>query len=151
MAFNLYKGKTKLMHFEKDTAAELRAGGLVTLTDSGTVVPVGNDSDDKILGVARRTDTTTDSSIVPIEVPVESAVEWLIDVDSDAGAADSDVGRYVNVDTTGGNSVLAGDSSGMRVDISDSVAGSILVTGVLSTTRIRGVIANTAFHQTFDT
>ena len=151
--FIRHRGKTKLMYFEKDTTEQTRDGGLVSFNlDSGQIVRVGNDSDDKILGVARRNDTVADSSTdVPVEVPVESAVEWLIDLDSDGGAADSDVGRYVNVDTTGGNSVNAGDSAGMRVDISDSVAGSILVTGIVSATRIIGVIANTAFHQTFDT
>jgi len=55
------------------------------------------------------------------------------------------------VDTTGGASVNAGDSCGMRVDISDSVAGSVLVTGIISGTQIRGVIVNTVWHQTFDT
>lgn len=139
------------MYFKGDTAQEVRNGGLVSLTDSATVVPARNDSTDAIIGVARRSDTLTDSSLVPVEVPVESAVEWTIDVDSDAGAVDSSVGRYVNVDTTGGNSVLAGDSAGMRVDISDSAAPQVLVTGVISTTKIIGVIANSAFHQTFDT
>ena len=126
------------------------------LTDSATVSRARNDStNDKIIGVARRSDTITDSALVPIEVPVESAVEWMIDVDSDAGAADSDVGRFVTVDTTGGNSVLAGDSGATRVDISDSgsatVATSVFVTGVVSATKIIGVIAHTAFHQTYDT
>lgn len=142
------------MYFGKDTTDQIRDGSLVGFNlDSGQVVRVGNDSDDKILGVARRNDTLTDSggAGVPVEVPVESMVEWEIDVDSDAGAADSDRGRYVNLDTVGGNSVLAGDSVGMRVDISDSVAGSILVTKVISATKIIGVIANTAGHQTFDT
>ena len=151
MAFKRYSGKTKIMYFEGDTADELRDGGLVTMTDSGTVVPAHNDSADMILGVSRRNDTITDSSMTPVEVPVETAVEWVIDVDSDAGAADSDVGRFVNVDTTGGNSVSAGDSSGMRVDISDSAAGQVFVTKVISTTKIQGVISNTAWHQTFDT
>lgn len=151
MAFKRLKGKTKIMYFEGDTADEVRDGGLVTATDSGTVVPVHNDSADMILGVARRNDTVTDSALVPVEVPVESAVEWLIDTDSDGGAADSDVFRFVNVDTTGGNSVNAGDSSGMRVDISDSTAGSIFITRRISATQVVGVIANTAWHQTFDT
>ena len=152
MAFIRYRGKTKMMLFEKDTTDQTRDGGIVTYNlDSGQIVRVGNDSDDKIVGVARRNDTVADSTFVPVEVPVESAVEWQIDLDSDGGAADSDVGRYVNIDTTGGASVNAGDSAGMRVDISDSVAGSILVTRVISATRIIGVIANTAWHQTFDT
>ena len=151
MAFKRYRGKTKYMYFKGDTALEIRDGSLVSLTDSATLTRVRNDSTDQILGVARRNDTVTDSGLVPVEVPVESAVEWIIDVDSDAGAADSDVGRTVNVDTTGGNSVLAGDSVGMRVDISDSVAGSVFVTGRVSATKIIGVINNTVWHQTFDT
>lgn len=141
------------MLFEKDTTEQTRDGGVVTWNlDSGQIIRVGNDSDDKILGVARRNDTVADSTFVPVEVPIENAVEWLIDVDSDGGAADSDVGKLVNVDTTGGNSVLAGDSCGMRVDISDSVAGSVLITKVISTTQVIGVLAgNSAWNQQFDT
>jgi hypothetical protein len=149
--FKRHRGKTKIMYFKGDTAREIREGSLVSATDSATVVPVRNDSTDQVLGVARRNDTITDSALVPVEVPVESAVEWLIDVDSDAGAADTDVFRIVNVDTTGGNSVLAGDSVGMRVDINDSAAGQIFVTARVSATKIIGVIANTVWHQTFDT
>jgi len=150
--FRKLRGKTKTMLFEKDTTDQVRDGSLVTFNlDSGQIIRVGNDSDDKIVGVARRNDTVADSTFVPVEVPVESAVEWLIDLDSDGGAVDSDIGRIVNVDTTGGNNVNAGDSAGMRVDISDSVAGSVLVTGIVSATQIRGVIVNTVWHQTFDT
>ena len=149
--FRKLRGKTKMMLFEKDTTDQVRDGSLVTLTDSGQIVRVGNDSDDKIVGVARRNDTLADSTFVPVEVAVESAVEYEVETDSDGGAVDSDIGRLVNIDTTGGNSVLAGDSVGMRVDVSDSVAGSFLITGVISTTRVRGVIVNTVFHQTFDT
>ena len=154
--FVRHRGKTKIMSFKGDTAEEVSSGGLVMLTDSATVSRARNDStNDKIIGVARRNDTITDSALVPIEVPVESAVEWMIDVDSDAGAADSDVGRFVTIDTTGGNSVLAGDSGATRVDVSDSgsatVATSVFITGVVSATKVIGVISHTAFHQTFDT
>ena len=97
--FKRYKGKTKIMYFKGDTAEEVRDGSLVTLTDSGTITRANNDSTDNIIGVARRNDTVTDSKMVPVEVPVESAVEWEIDLDSDGGALDSDVGRYVSVDT----------------------------------------------------
>src|SRR3990167_3835841 len=152
MAFRRYRGKTKLMYFEKDTTEQTRDGGLVTFNlDSGQIVRVGNDSDDKVIGVARRNDTLADSTIVPVEVPVENAVEWLIDLDSDGGALDSDVGRYINVDTVGGTSVNAGDSAGMRADISDSTNASILVTKVVSATQIIGVITNSAFTHTYDT
>lgn len=138
------------MYFKGDTARELRDGSLVSITDSGTVVPVRNDSTDRVLGVARRNDTTTDSALVPVEVPVENAVEWEIDVDSDAGASDSDVGRYCAVDTAGGASVVAGDSCGMRVDISDTGCPQVFITGVISTAKVRGTIAKTAFINTFD-
>jgi len=144
MAWKRLKGKTKLMYFKGDTAREVRDGGLVTLSDSATVVPVRNDSTDRPLGIARRNDTTTDSALVPIEVPVEKFVEWEIDVDSDGGAADSDVGRYCAVDTAGGASVLAGDSCGMRADISDTTIRTIFITGVISASKITGVLSRTA-------
>lgn len=154
--FRRLNGKTKIMYFKGDTAEETRNGGLVMLNDSASLSNVRNDStNDKIIGVARRNDTVTDSAMVPVEVPVESAVEWEIDVDSDGGAADSDVGRFVTVDTTGGNSVLAGDSQSTRVDVSDSgsatIATSVFITRVISATKVVGVIAHTAFHQTYDT
>src|SRR3990167_8045800 len=98
MAFVRHRGKTKIMYFKGDTAEEVRAGGLVMLNDSASLSRVRNDStNDKIIGVARRNDTITDSALVPVEVPVESAVEWLIDVDSDAGATDYDIGMYCSV------------------------------------------------------
>mgnify|MGYP001558029369 CR=1 FL=1 len=140
-----HRGKTKIMYFKGDTALQVRDGGLVSLTDSGTVTPVRNDSTDRVIGVARKNDTTTDSALVPVEVPVENAVEWLIDVDSDAGASDSDIGRYCAVDTTGGGSVLAGDSCGMRADVSDTVVRQIYITGRVSASKIIGVIARNAF------
>lgn len=144
MAFTRFRGKTKIMYFEGDTAREVRNGGLVGFTDSGTVVPLRNDTTDRIIGVARRNDTTTDSSMVPVEVPVEDYVEWTFDVDSDAGLTDCTVGKYIAIDTTGGGSVLAGDSAGMRVDVSDTTIRTILVTGFISTTRGIGVLARRA-------
>lgn len=144
MAFKRHRGKTKIMYFKGDTALQVRDGSLVFLTDSASISPVRNDSLDRPLGVARRNDTTTDSALVPVEVPVERFVEWEIDVDSDGGAADSDVGRYVAVDTAGGGSVLAGDSCGMRVDISDTTVRTVLVTGIVSSSKIRGVLARLA-------
>jgi len=151
MAFKRYRGKTKVMYFKGDTAREVRDGSLVSITDSATVVPVRNDSTDRVLGVARANDTTTDSAMVPVEVPVENAVEWEIDVDSDAGAADSDVGRYCAVDTAGGGSVFAGDSCGMRVDISDTNIPQVFITGRISASKVIGTISKTAWVRTVDT
>ena len=137
-------GKTKTMYFKGDTALEVRRGSLVTLTDSGTVSPLANDSLDKPLGVAKRNDTVTDSAMVPIDVPVEDYVVWYFDADSDAGLLDSDVGQLVAVDTVGGARVLAGDSAGMRVDVSDVTFPTLLITGVISGTRGICVIAKRA-------
>lgn len=144
MSWIRHRGKTKIMFFEGDTAREVRDGGLVTLTDSGTVVPVRNDTTDRPIGVARRNDTITDSALVPVEVPVEEFVEWLVDTDSDGGAADSDVGRYCAVDTTGGGSVNAGDSAGMRADVSDTTIRTLFITKIVSATRVIGVLARKA-------
>lgn len=137
------------MHFRKlDTTNQLRDGGLVQLDDSSNLEPVRNDSTDRPIGVCRQNVALTDSTqlSIPVEVPVENAVEWLIDVDSDGGLADSDVGRYCAVDTTGGGSVLAGDSCGMRIDVSDTAIRQVFITGRVSATRAIGVIAKTAFN-----
>jgi hypothetical protein len=144
--FQLHRGKTKIMYFKGDTALQVRDGGAVSLTDSATLTPARNDSTDRIIGIARRNDTTTDSAMVPVEVPVETAVEWLIDVDSDAGAADSDIGRYCAIDTVGGGSVLAGDSAGMRIDVSDTTIRQVFITGRVSATKVIGVINRLAFN-----
>ena len=148
MSFIRHRGKTKLMYFKGDTVREVRDGGLVSLTDSSTLVPVDNDSGDRVLGVARLNDTTVgnDTNVrIPVEVPVESAVEWIIDTDSDGGAADSDVGAYITVDTAGGASVNAGDSNATRVDMSDTAPARVFVTSVISATKITGVLMNTVF------
>lgn len=155
MAFKRFRGKTKLMYFKGDTAVQVRDGSLVRLNDSASIDIASNDStNDFILGVARRNDTTTDSALVPVEVPVENAVEWLINTDTDGGALDSDVGRLVTVDTAGGT--IAGDSCGLNLDVSDSSAaagpaGCVVITGIVSATQVIGVIAHSVWHQTYDT
>lgn len=153
MAFIKYRGKTKIIYIKGDTAQEVRDGGLVCWSDSNTVTRVRNDSTDRVIGVARRNDTTTDSALVPVEIPVELGVEWLIDVDSDAGLVDSDIGHYCAIDTTGGNSVLAGDSCGMRIDRSDTNVRAVLLTGLVSASKAIGVIARSVFMgpRTLDT
>lgn len=153
MSFIRYRGKTKVMHFKKgDTTHALRDGGLVCLDDSGNVVPPKNDSTDRVIGVARLNVALADTSswagapMVPVEVPVENAVEWLIDVDSDGGAADSDISRYCAIDTAGGGSVNAGDSAGMRIDVSDTAIRQVFITGRQSATKVIGTIAKSAFQ-----
>ena len=142
------------MSFKKgDTTHAVRNGGLVQLDDSGNLVDLNNDSSDRPIGVCRQNVAMTDTSswllapMVQVEVPVETVVEWLVDVDSDAGLVDSDVGRYCSIDTAGGNSVAAGDSCSTRIDRSDTGVRQFFITGVLSTTKARGVIVNTAWGK----
>jgi hypothetical protein len=148
-----------LMSFKKgDTTHALRDGGLVALDDSGNVVPANNDTtasanSGRAIGVARLNVTLTDTSswtgapMVPVEVPVEQAVEWLIDLDSDVGALDSDIGRLCSVDTVGGGSVNAGDSAGMRLNINDTAGRIVLTTGRISGARVIGSIVKTIWHR----
>lgn len=147
--FRRHRGKTKLMHFKKtDTtlASSLRDGSLVGLTDSGNLTPLSNDSTDRVVGVCRLRVTATDTSswqnapLVPVEVPMENAVEWRVGTDTGGGAADSDVGRYCAVDTS-----EAGDSEATLVDISDTVQRVFLITEVVSATEVIGVITKSAF------
>ena len=136
MAFIRHRGKTKLMHFLKtDTtlASSLRDGSLVGLTDSGNLTPLSNDSTDRVVGVCRLRVTATDTSswsgapFVPVEVPIENAVEWKVGTDTAAGAVDSDVGRYCAVDTQ-----EASDSESTLVDISDTNERAFFITRIIS-------------------
>ena len=154
MSFVRYRGKTKLMHFRKtDTtvASSLRDGSLVGITDSGNLTYLANDTTDRVVGVCRLRVTATDTSswqgapFVPVEVPVENAVEWVIDTDTDGGAADSDVGRYCSVDTA-----QASDSESTRVDVNDTGQRTVLITRVVSGTRIIGVLAKSMFGAVRD-
>ena len=161
MSFVRFRGKTKTMPFKKtDTTlvSAISEGSLVGLNDSGNLTPLHNDSTDRVIGVSRQTIAATDTSswdnapFVSVEVPVENAVEWKIDTDTDGGAVDSDVGKYCAVDTQ-----TAGDSSSTRVDISDTAAKQIFITKIVSSTQILGVIAKTVWNRssiaadTFDT
>lgn len=149
MSFVRYRGKTKIMYFKKgDTTRGLRDGGLVQV-DSGLLHPtVADDSTNRPIGVCRLDVTAiTDTSswpgapMVPVEVPVELGVEWLIDTDSDGGATDTDIGCYVGLDTVT-DSLFA-----TRVDMSDTAVRSVLVTGRQSATKVIGVLCNTAFEK----
>lgn len=154
MSFIRYRGKTKLMYFRKtDTtaASSLRDGSLVGITDSGNLTYLSNDTADRVIGVCRLRVTATDTStwagapMVPVEVPVENAVEWIIDTDTDGGALDSDVGRYCAIDTANTT-----DSESTRVDVNDTAQRTVLITGVVSGTRVIGVLAKSAFGAVRD-
>lgn len=156
--FVRYRGKTKLMYFKKtDTTlnSSLKAGSLVKITDSGNLTYCKNDSSDRIVGVCRQRVLAVDTAFsvtnnwlqapfVPVEVPVENSVEWLIDTDSDGGALDSDIGRYCTIDTAGGNSNA--DSEAATVDVNDTSFRNVLITGVVSGTKVIGVLSKLSFN-----
>src|SRR3990167_479338 len=151
MAFRRYRGKTKLMYFRKtDTtaASSLRDGSLVGLTDSGNLTYLANDSTDRVIGVCRLRVVATDTSswpgapLVPVEVPVEHAVEWLIDADTDGAGADSNVGRFCGVDTA-----TDSDSESTRIDVDDTVQRQVLITGNPDSDHVIGIIAKLAFQR----
>ena len=156
--FVRHRGKTKTMYFQKtdnDAASALSEGSLVALTDSGTIAHVNNDSLERVIGVCRIDIAGTDTSswpgapFVPVEVPVENMVEWRIDVDTAGGAADTDIGDYVAVDTQ-----EAGDSNATLVDMDDTAPPRVMITGIQSSTVVYGVLVNLAtsyFSDTFDT
>ena len=131
------------MYFRKvDTTlvSEMVDGALVGLTpDSGVLTQLINDSTDRAIGVARLSVAATDTSSwpgaphIPVEVPVENMVEWRVDVDTTGGAADSDIGHIVAVDTS-----EAGDSQGVFVDMSDTSPPALLITGRESATAAPG-------------
>ena len=144
------------MYFRKvDTtlASEMVDGALVSLTpDSGVLQIILNDSTDKHIGVCRLSVAATDTSswqgapFIPIEVPVENMVEWRVDVDTAGGAADSDVGHIVAVDTG-----EAGDSQGLFVDMDDTTDPALFITGRESATVVFGVLQNLAGTYANDT
>lgn len=151
MAFVRHRGKTKTMYFRKtDTtlSSALSDGSVVIRTDSGNLSHAHNDSNDQILGVCRLTIAATDTStwqgapFVPVEVPVENAVEWRIDVDTTGSAADTDILGYRGIDTS-----EAGDSLAQFVDMSDTAIRGVFITGRESATVVFGTLVNQAWHQ----
>jgi hypothetical protein len=142
------------MYFRKtDTtaASSLRDGSLVGITDSGNLTYLANDSTDRVLGVCRLRVAAADTTgwpgapLVPVEVPVENAVEWLVDADSDGAGADSNVGRFCSIDTE-----TDSDSESTRIDVSDTVQRTFLITGNPDSDRVIGIIAKSAFAAVRD-
>jgi len=142
MAFRVYKGKPAVEYFTKgDTDLKIVDGSAVVINTSGQLGLPANDSDDKLIGVARKTIATTDSAD---EVPVLMASEdvvWEVETDSDGGATDTDVGRFCAIDT--------GDTTNPRatVDIDDSSVPHFLITQVVSSTKVRGRFARTTLRK----
>lgn len=142
MSIKVYAGKPQVRYFKKgDTTLKISNGAAVDLRATGALTNVLNDSDDRVIGVARKTVATADSAdMVPVQLASEDVI-WEADVDSDGGAAATDVGRFVALDT--------GDTTnwGASVDISDSGIPHFQITEVVSATKVRGRFARTALRQ----
>lgn len=140
--FKLYKGTPQVNYFKKaDTTIRIVNGGAVEVAATGALVNPLNDSDDRVIGVSRKTVATADSAdLVPVELASED-VTWEVDTDSDGGAAATDIGRFVALDT--------GDSTNPNasVDISDSGIPHFFITAVVSATKVRGKFGRTALRQ----
>ena len=132
MGFRRATGRTKLLEFPKAAAVvTLAAGDLIQLSADGQVNRWASDTAAVVVGVCRETLTDTGTGAVKIEVPTELYVEFEFDTDTDGGLADSDVGRFVDVD------------SNSNVDVSASTEDTVYVTKRISATKGRGVLART--------
>lgn len=142
MTFRVYKGNPQVQYFKKaDTTIRVNNGSAVQVGATGALLLPANDSDDRVFGVARRNVALADSSdLVPVELASEE-VTWEVETDSDAGAAATDVGRFVALDT--------GDTTNPRatVDISDSGIPHFLITEVVSASKVRGKFGRTVLRQ----
>jgi hypothetical protein len=123
-------GKTKEIYFPKTASTALALGDAVVLS-SGQIVKATSGTAN-ILGICKRAVVSTDSdyastTLIPIEVPIEKGVEWLVPVSTGSAAATS-VG--VTYDLT--------DSAGINVNSTSQNA--VVVTRFISATQVAVVI-----------
>src|SRR3990167_4150950 len=146
MSFKVYKGKPQINYFRKtDTTVRMANGSAVMLGATGRLLLPNNDSDDRVLGVLMGNafvgaDT---NGLFPVALASED-VTWEVDVDSDGGAAATDVGRFVAVDTTADTTL---NEIRSQVDVSDSGIPHFYITEVVSATKVRGKFGRTALRQ----
>lgn len=136
MAFKRHKGKTKVMYFPVTTSTAFTDGDLVSFA-TGLITPATS-STTKHVGVIRKTIASTDADyatarLVPVEVPVEKYVEWVADVTS--GLVAADIGLYVDL------------TDARTVDRSASTVDALLCTGVISSTKGKFVIVDSADYN----
>jgi hypothetical protein len=130
MAFVRNTGKAKIMYFPKTASTAIPYGAAVVLT-AGQVA-LATSSTANILGVSLRAVVSTDSdyastTLIPVEVPCDKAVEWLVPVSTGSATAAS-VG--VTYDLT--------DSAGINVNSTSQNA--VIVTRYISATQVAVVI-----------
>ena len=138
MSIRRHSGRTKVIHLRKADSVAIDNAELVKFStaDPGFVAPATGDTHERIIGVSRDSYASdTGNELVAIEVPLEQYVEWDIDVDSDGGLADTDVGYLRGIDTLGAN-----------LDASSVTLNTFLVVKNPSATRAIGVLTQSMLN-----
>lgn len=130
MAFVRNTGLTKVMYFPKTASTAIPLGAAVVLSSGQVALATSGTAN--ILGVSLRAVVAADTdyastTLIPIEVPVEKAVEWLVPVSTGSATAAS-VG--VTYDLT--------DSAG--INVSSTSQNAVVVTRFISATQVAVVI-----------
>lgn len=128
MAFVRNTGLTKVMWFPKAASTANTAQCAAKFDGSGHVIPSVS-TDATILGVFLRGVASTDTdyannTLVPIEVPVEKAVEWIADVENSGTATAANVGVTYDLN----------DSLG--INLSGTSHNPVTVTRFISATKV---------------
>lgn len=142
----VYKSKPQVEYFRKtDTSDNIRVGSAVMVDATGRLVLPNNDSDDRVIGVAAQDILVSADTNAYYSVELASEeVTWEADVDSDGGAAATDVGRFVALDT---DADTTGAEVRSQVDVSDSGIPHFFITQVVSASLVRGKFGRTALRQ----
>lgn len=135
MAFKLHKGKVKTMYFPRPASTAFAKGDLVYFNGSGQVIPADATSGMHV-GVINRDVVSTDDDyatadvLVPIDVPRERWVEWVVDANGTAVA--DDIGDQIDL-TDAANANRAA-----------SAKDALLVTGFISSSKLIVTILSNA-------
>lgn len=125
------------MYFPRPASQAFTAGALVYFNGSGQVIPADSTSGAHA-GVIRKTVATTDDDyatadvLVPVEVPVERWVEWIVDTSS---AVADDIGT--EIDLTDSLTANRGASSKDALLVTGYISASKLIVTILSNADVR--------------
>ncbi len=139
--FRHHSGPHIVLPFKKtDTTVRFSFGGVFNIGAAGNMVVVANDSTDQLMAVCQRDIALSDSVDAVPAIMCDENTLWFADMDSDGGAADTDVGKYFSVDTNDTVNVNA------SLDISDATIPHFLITKRVSATLVLGRFARTALR-----
>jgi hypothetical protein len=103
----LYRGKTKFIWLPWTIGQTVTIGGLVALTSGQLVPAIAGTAGAAIVGVMRHAITSTSDEYttqgdVEVQVPVESNVEWIVDVDDTHALVLTDIGSFMDISSESG-------------------------------------------------